>query len=117
MPNMMHSSQETPQERAIKVHNKFMASRNFYQLPHQSVKVMIEKERIKVGYPAFQLFFDVGLSKSKGEARRLINQGGAYVNGERVKAFDRRITFDDVQEDQIVLRVGKKRYLTVYLRV
>lgn len=116
MQNTMFSSEETPQERATRAHDKFMASRNFYQLPHQNVKMMIDKERIKVGYPAFELFFDVGLSKSKSDARRLINQGGAYVNGERVKCFDQRITFDDVQEDQIVLRVGKKRYLTVYLR-
>lgn len=113
MPNRMRSSLEKTQERAAIEHDDFLESRVF---PVQSIKVFIDKARLKEGYPAFELFFDVGLSKSKSDARRLINQGGAYVNGERVKCFDQRITLDDVSCDQIILRVGKKRYLAVYLR-
>jgi len=112
MPNRMRSSLETPQERATRAHDDFLDERVF---PAQNIKVLIDKDRLKEGYPAFKLFFDVGMSKSKGDARRLINQGGAYVNGERVKCFDQKITLDDVVHDQIILRVGKKRYLTVYL--
>ena len=33
-----------------------------------------------------------GLVASKGEARRLIQQGGAYVNGQRVESVDQLIT-------------------------
>ena len=113
MPNQMHSSLETQQERAVIEHDDFLNERVF---PVQSTKVLIDKDRLKEGYPAFKLFFDVGMSKSKGDARRLINQGGAYINGGRVKCFDQKITLDDVVHDQIILRVGKKRYLTVYLR-
>jgi len=45
------------------------------------------------------------LAKSKSEARRLIDQGGIYINDERVK--DLNYT---VQKDAII-RVGKRRYL------
>ena len=66
---------------------------------------------LKAGVPAFKLFQTVGLAASGGAARRLIDQGGAYVNGRRIDAFDQIISdrdFDD--DDTIVLRSGKKRF-------
>lgn len=52
-----------------------------------------------------------GLSKSKGEARRTIAQGGAYVNNRRVNSVDSTLTRDDLaSESMIVLRSGKKHY-------
>lgn len=66
---------------------------------------------LKAGVPAFKLFQTVGLAASGGAARRLIDQGGAYVNGRRIDAFDQIISdrdFDDA--DTIVLRSGKKRF-------
>jgi tyrosyl-tRNA synthetase len=62
------------------------------------------------GIPAFKLFHQVGLVGSKGEARRLIEQGGAYANGVRIEAFDVVIGDGDVKQGEIVLRAGKKRY-------
>jgi len=62
------------------------------------------------GIPAFKLLHQVGLVGSKGEARRLIEQGGAYANGVRIEAFDAVIGDGDVKQGAIVLRAGKKRY-------
>ena len=67
-------------------------------------------ERLAQGIPAFKLFPMVGLADSGGAARRLISQGGAYVNGERVTAFDQVINDSDIKEMEIVLRAGKKRF-------
>jgi tyrosyl-tRNA synthetase len=54
---------------------------------------------------------EVGLSKSKGDARRAIGEGGAYVNNRRVAALDARLTTADLaSESIIVLRKGKKNY-------
>ena len=56
-------------------------------------------------------FVLTGLAKSKGEARRTVEQGGGYVNNRRVQSLDRRLTSDDlVGGSIIVLRSGKKRY-------
>jgi tyrosyl-tRNA synthetase len=52
----------------------------------------------------------VGLSKSGSEARRLIDQGGAYVNGQRIESFDYLLTDNDIVDMEILLRAGKKRY-------
>lgn len=70
----------------------------------------IEESRLAEGIPAFELFSDVGLCKSRSEARRVISQGGGYLNGERIKAFDQKITMNDVVDGEIMLRAGKKRF-------
>jgi tyrosyl-tRNA synthetase len=53
---------------------------------------------------------DCGLTQSRGQARRMIQQGGAYVNDERISEVDYVLRSDDATEDGILLRVGKKRY-------
>ncbi|MFM9118382.1 MAG: S4 domain-containing protein, partial [Planctomycetota bacterium] len=52
-----------------------------------------------------------GLSKSKGDARRSIEQGGAYVNNRRITELTRILTPADLaSESVLVLRTGKKNY-------
>jgi tyrosyl-tRNA synthetase len=51
--------------------------------------------------------------RSKGEARRLVKQGGAYLNDRRIEAFDRKITVGDLKDGVFMLRTGKKKYLRV----
>jgi len=71
----------------------------------------VEAERLKAGIPAFKLFHTVGLASSGGGARRLIEQGGAYVNGVRINSFDFLISDQDLNDaNAIVLRSGKKRF-------
>jgi len=67
------------------------------------------------GLPAFKLFHQAGLAKSGGAARRLIEQGGAYLNGDRVAAFDQLITHADFEKDEILLRSGKKKFHKIVL--
>ncbi|MGQ9606122.1 MAG: tyrosine--tRNA ligase [Thermogutta sp.] len=52
-----------------------------------------------------------GLAQNKSEARRVIQQGGAYVNNVRVGELSARITGHHlVGGAAVVLRAGKKRY-------
>jgi tyrosyl-tRNA synthetase len=62
------------------------------------------------GILAPELFHRVGLTRSRGEARRLIQQRGTYVNDVPLGSVDDRITADDLIGGVILLRVGKKRY-------
>jgi tyrosyl-tRNA synthetase len=66
--------------------------------------------RLNEGIPAFELFAEIGLCSSKGEARRLIQQGGGYINGRRIQKFDERATLDHLDKGEILLRAGKKKY-------
>jgi tyrosyl-tRNA synthetase len=72
---------------------------------------VIERSRLEEGINIVDLFAETELQKSKGQARRLIKQGGGYVNNERVDDIDYELTLDDLASDtKLVLRAGKKRY-------
>ena len=70
-------------------------------------------EEFKDGIPCFKLFHAVGLADSSGAARRLIQQGGGYVNGRRLERFDERLTVKDIDDMQILLRAGKKHFFKI----
>lgn len=76
----------------------------------------LEKERLERGVAAFELFAETGLCGSRGDARRVILQGGGYVNGRRLKEIDERITEEHLREGTIILRAGKKRYHRLVLK-
>jgi tyrosyl-tRNA synthetase len=72
---------------------------------------------LQAGIPAFELFLDAGLCSSKGEARRLLSQGGGYVNDGQVASFDERIGTGHIRpQGDILLRKGKKTYALVHVR-
>ena len=57
---------------------------------------------------------ETGLQKSKGQARRLLEQGGVYINNERVEDVAKVLGEADLaSESMLVLRAGKKRYHVV----
>ncbi|MDD9305132.1 MAG: tyrosine--tRNA ligase [Desulfobacter sp.] len=66
--------------------------------------------------PAVDLFCETALCKSKSDARRLVKQGGAYINGERLSAFDQIIGTKDLDGGEILLRAGKKKYHKIILK-
>jgi tyrosyl-tRNA synthetase len=85
-----------------------------YGEAHQEDSVpttFMKKEEFIQGIPVFKLFEKTGLSSSASGARRLIEQGGAYLNGERVENFDLSVKLNDFGEKgEILLRAGKKKF-------
>jgi tyrosyl-tRNA synthetase len=71
----------------------------------------IDRKKIDEGIPVFKLFEATGLCSSSSEARRLIEQGGGYLNNKKVDKFDILIKLDDIdKKDEILLRAGKKKF-------
>lgn len=77
----------------------------------------IDMNRLKKGIPAFKIFHMAKLANSTSASRRLIEQGGAYINGRRIKSFDYLITDDDLDNMEILLRSGKKRFHKIRVTV
>ena len=71
---------------------------------------VIDPERFSVGLGIFDIFLETGLCKSKGEAKRLQAQGGVYVNDQRIDDPEFCLGKSDLQNGEILLRAGKKRY-------
>jgi tyrosyl-tRNA synthetase len=77
----------------------------------------MDREKFSKGTPIFKLFETTMLSASGSEARRLIEQGGAYLNKKRVDQFDRLVKLEDFDKKcEILLRAGKKKYHRIRLR-
>jgi tyrosyl-tRNA synthetase len=71
----------------------------------------MDKQNFVEGIPIFKLFERTSLCASGSEARRLIEQGGAYINNNKVKKFDEIIKAEDFDPNAtVLLRAGKKKY-------
>lgn len=74
---------------------------------------VLPAQDLEAGIVLPELLTRVGLAGSRSEARRLIQQGGVYLNGSAVTTLERLVTMGDLADGAIVLRVGKKRYYRV----
>ena len=54
------------------------------------------------------LMVKCGLAPSRGEARRLVQQGGVTVNDEKVTAIDATFGCEQFTGDGVIIRKGKK---------
>ncbi len=73
-----------------------------------------DRAALEAGVSAFDLFHEAGLCASKGEAKRVLSQGGGYVNDRPVRSPDEKIGLADANErGEIRLRKGKKSYAVV----
>ncbi len=71
----------------------------------------LPRARLSDGLPLIDALVESGLSKSKGDARRTIQQGGAYVNNRRISDLEAKLTAKDLaSENVLVMRSGKKSY-------
>jgi tyrosyl-tRNA synthetase len=71
---------------------------------------------LAAGIPAIELFQRAGLCQSRSEVRRLIEQGGAYVNDAPLTDLEAVISAGHLADGQILLRAGKKRYRRIVAR-
>lgn len=77
--------------------------------------VTISRELLGQGMKVIDLLAETGLVPSKGEGRRLIQQGGLSINDNRVDSFDLLITESDFSDNEIMVRKGKKSFHRVIL--
>ncbi|MGQ4806703.1 Tyrosine--tRNA ligase [Candidatus Entotheonellaceae bacterium PAL068K] len=66
--------------------------------------------RLEAGVHVVDLLVETGLVASKSAARRLIQQGGARINGTKVSSIEAIVTHADFNDGAVLLRAGKKRY-------
>jgi len=81
-------------------------------------RATLKRAAFEAGYNIVDLFFDAALTANKSEARRLVQQGGAFVshngNLEAVGDINALIGAGRLNsEGELTLRAGKKRYCLV----
>jgi tyrosyl-tRNA synthetase len=80
--------------------------------PTEIEEVELRCRKQKTYVPA--LLVEVGLVKSRNEARRLIEGGGLYFDGRRVE--DPNVEIDTSAPSSILIRAGKRRFLRATFR-
>lgn len=71
---------------------------------------MIQRARFSDGIPIVDLLCETGLTATKTAARRLIEQGGAYINDKKIASANERVIIEAVKNNSLILRYGKKKY-------
>ena len=66
--------------------------------------------RLREGVAVLEVFVEVGLAPSRREARRMMEQGGVYVNDQRIQDPEALLTESDITAEGILLRAGKKKH-------
>ena len=84
----------------------------------QMPTVELEKATLDAGIGAIDFFFAAKIGgATKSDVRRLIQQGGASVNGKNVSDVKATFTTNDADDDgEFVLQAGKKKFVRVVLK-
>lgn len=75
--------------------------------------IFLEKKELSDKINIVDLFVLSSLVKTKSDARRLIEQGGAVLEGEVIKDIKMNVALSDILKDGVVLKAGKKRIIRV----
>lgn len=82
---------------------------------HKEIPEEIEAIEIKSGkakriedIPLIELLVDRSIFSSRGEAKRMIRQGGVYLDGQRIE--DISIKIDLTQKSEFILKIGKRKF-------
>ncbi|UTY23228.1 tyrosine--tRNA ligase [Treponema denticola] len=70
--------------------------------------------KLNEGIGVLDLFAEAGLASTKSDARRLIEQGGAFINEEKISDIKALIGKEKLDKDnEMILRAGKKRFMRI----
>jgi len=76
---------------------------------------IVSEADLQAGLPILEALTLTNLCPSKSEARRLVQQGGVSINGEKITALEHKLQSCDLQNDKIIIRKGKKDYHAIML--
>ena len=90
----------------------FSGSGNLDNMPSYT----LSKDDLTAGKIAVNdILFKAGMTKSKGEGRRLIEQGGVSVNDKKVASAVETVCADDFSDGSIIVKKGKKVFYKIIL--
>jgi len=100
LTELVHGKEEADKAQAS-ARSLFSGSGDTENMP--STEIELTEDSISI----VDLMLACGLGASKGEIRRLIQQGGVTANGEKVTSFDQSFDSDALKEG-VVIKKGKK---------
>ena len=111
LTQMVHGEEEA--KKAQEGARALFSSGNAAQMP----EVELTDEDFEEGQIGIlNLLVKAGLAPSNGEARRNVQQGGVSIDGEKVEDVRMQVTKEQIGEEGIVLKRGKKKFMKIVVR-
>jgi tyrosyl-tRNA synthetase len=76
----------------------------------------LDESTFEKGMGILDLLKEVKLTKSNGEGRRLVEQGGITIDDEKVEDINKTITLKDFKDGKLLIRKGKKVYHQIRIK-
>jgi tyrosyl-tRNA synthetase len=92
------------EDKALKSAQEFDRVFKHRETPSEMEEVHVSPKENKL----IDLLVGKNILPSRGEAKRLIRQGGIYIDGQRIEDIDLKIDFHEKTE--LVLKIGKKKF-------
>ena len=108
---LVHGDKEA--EKAVDVADKLFSKKDDFKNADIPAFELSSKLFDEDGLQVTELLTKANITKSKGEARRLIKQGGIYLEEKRLENSEQKIKEADFDDGQIIIRKGKKNYTKI----
>lgn len=82
------------------------------KIPEDVEEKILEVIKARPQVELVEAMLSLGLVPSRGEAKRLIRQGGVYLDGQRVENIDYKL---DVTKPEQILKIGKRKFFKIKL--
>lgn len=106
---IVHGSEEADKAQAAA--EAVFGGGSIEQMPTRELSAA-ELEGIKIA----DLLLAAGITKSKGEGRRLIEGGGISVNNRKITAVDDALAASDITDGAFIIHKGKKTHLRITVK-
>jgi len=109
---IIHGEEEAEKSKAA-AHAAFSVAGSGITDKSSIPSIVIAENELEKGINVMDLFARTDLCSTKSEARRLVMQGGASVNGKKIA--DIQVSIDSSFEEggELLLKAGKKRYFRI----
>jgi len=91
-------------EEAEKAAQEFEQVFRFKEIPSEMEEIVLERSKIGL----IDLLVSKGILPSRGEAKRIIRQGGVYIDGKRVSDLSLEIELG--KKEEAILKIGKRKF-------
>ncbi len=89
-------------DKALELANNMFANNNYDNAP---------EEKIEIGLSILDVLVKTKLCASKGEARRMVEQGGISLNDQKITSISKIMSAEDFVDGFAILKKGKKQII------
>lgn len=85
-------------------------------IPENIDEYELDKSKLETSISLIELLLISGLVPSKSEGRRMIEQNGISLNGEKENDVSKTLTLNDFKNNELIIQKGKKQFKKIIIK-